>query len=248
MPDSAQLARFYDEAYAEDPAATEHGRWRALGAVRKADHVIELCARAAIRPRSTLEVGCGDGALLCELRARGFGGRLYGLEISGSAVAIARSRTQIDGVALYDGGRLPNSGERYDLGVLSHVLEHVPDPAALLAEVAAACAAVVLEVPLEANWSAGRRAKRAHASEIGHLHALDRRAARAIVAGAGLSVRDEISDPLSLAIHRFFAHGPRAQARATVKSAFRSALHRLAPRAARRVFTVHYACLCLPAD
>src|SRR3984893_14705574 len=83
VPDAAELAGFYERAYLEDPAASAvHARWRALGAVGKAEHVLALCARAGIRPASTLEVGCGDGALLCELRARGFGGRLHGVEVS----------------------------------------------------------------------------------------------------------------------------------------------------------------------
>src|SRR6266566_3557024 len=67
----------YEQGYSLDPAsAALYARWRAMGAAGKAEHVIGLCARAGIRPASTLEIGCGDGALLCELRRRGFGGRL----------------------------------------------------------------------------------------------------------------------------------------------------------------------------
>src|ERR1017187_8158217 len=92
--DAAELARFYDEAYSRDPAGSAEGaRWRALGAIGKADHVTALCRRAGVRPASTLEVGCGDGALLCELHRRGFGGRLSGVEISEAAVGIRRRRS-----------------------------------------------------------------------------------------------------------------------------------------------------------
>ena len=80
---AAELARFYEQAYTPDPQrSADYARWRALGALGKADHVIELCRRAGVAPTSTLEVGCGDGALLCELSRRGFGGRLSGVEIS----------------------------------------------------------------------------------------------------------------------------------------------------------------------
>jgi SAM-dependent methyltransferase len=243
---AAQLARFYEEAYSPDPARAAHyGRWRALGAIGKADHVTALCERAGVRPASTLEVGCGDGALLCELGQRGFGGRLSGVEISDAAVAIARRRRQIDAVERYDGEHLPDADGAHDLGILSHVLEHVPDPAALLAEVARACTAVVVEVPLEANLSARRLAKREHAAEVGHLHRLDRDGARAIVARAGLTIADELEDPLSLAVHRFFAPSARARAQATAKWTVRRSLHSAAPALARRLFTVHYACLCV---
>ena len=246
MPDAAQLVRFYDDAYSQDPAsAALYARWRALGAVGKADHVIALCARAGVRPASTLEVGCGDGALLCELRRRDFGGRLSGLEITEAAVEIARARGEIDAVALYDGIHIAGSADSHDLGILSHVLEHVGDPAALLAEVARVCVSVVIEVPLEANLSARRGAKREHAAEVGHLQRLDRASARRIVERAGLRIACELEDPLPLRVHRFFATTPRAKSLASVKWALRAVLYRLAPPLARRLFTVHYACLCL---
>ena len=166
-----------------DPTdAMRFARWRKLGAIGKADHVLTLCARVGLRPARTLEIGCGDGALLCELRAREFGGRLEGVEITQAAVEIARGRVEIDAVELYDGAHLPAGEGDYELGIVSHVLEHVPDPTALLAEAARACGAVVMEVPLEANLSARRASKREHASEVGHLQRLDRTAARAIVA------------------------------------------------------------------
>ncbi|HWF33449.1 MAG TPA: class I SAM-dependent methyltransferase [Solirubrobacteraceae bacterium] len=249
MSEQDELVRFYEQAYSQSPEqARLYARWRALGAVGKADHVLALCARAQISPESTLEVGCGDGALLCELHERGFGGRLSGLEISDAAVAIARERPQIDSVERYDGLHLPAADRSEQLGVLSHVLEHVPDPAALLREVARVCEAVVVEVPLEANVSARRSAKREHAAEVGHLQRLDRAGARAFVARAGLCVACELEDPLPLAVHRFFATSARARALATAKWALRSGLHRLAPGLARRLFTVHYACLCLPGE
>lgn len=248
MNDPAQLVRFYDEAYVQqDPArAALYARWRALGAVGKADHVLALCSRAGLHPTGTLEIGCGDGALLCELHARTFGGRLSGVEITEAAVAIARGRPEIDSVELYDGAHLPAGEHSYELVILSHVLEHVPDPPALLAEAARACDAVLMEVPLEANLSARRSSKREHASEVGHLQRLDRADARAIVARAGLRVAYELEDPLPLTVHLFFATTPFARARATAKWALRAGLHRLAPGLARRLFTVHYACLCLP--
>lgn len=245
--DGAELVRFYDEAYTQDAArAAEYARWRALGAIGKADHVIALCERAGVAPRSTLEVGCGDGALLCELHARGFGGRLSGVEITDAAVAIARERSQIDAVERYDGERLPYADGSYELGILSHVLEHVPDPAALLAEVARVCGAVLVEVPLEANVSARRAGKREHAAQVGHLQRLDVAAVRAIAARADMAVIGQLEDALPLAVHRFFAQTGPARLKATAKWAVRAALHRASPRLARRLFTVHYACLCVP--
>jgi SAM-dependent methyltransferase len=248
----AELVRFYENAYTKNPEqGLLYTRWRALGAVGKAEHVLGLCANAGLHPTSTLEVGCGDGALLSELHRRRFGGRLAGLEITQAAVNIARDRLlgdprAADSVELYDGRSVEAADGAYELGVLSHVLEHVPDPPALLAEVARACKAVIVEVPLEENLSARRSSKRKHAEEVGHLQRLDREGARELVARAGLHVAGELEDALPLEVHRFFASTPAARAIATAKWGVRAGLHRLAPDGARRLFTVHYACLCLP--
>jgi SAM-dependent methyltransferase len=242
-----RLVEFYDESYARKGSEAQlYADWRALGAKGKADHVVRLCLDAGIRPTTILDVGCGDGALLSELRRRGFGRELRGLEITDAAVQIARTRAEIDSVQRYDGARLEVPDGAFDLGIVSHVLEHVSDPAALLVEVGRACKAVVMEVPLEANVSARRESKREHAEEVGHLQRLDRGAARAIVARAGLRLAGELEDALPLAAQRFFARTPSQKATATLKWAARSSLHRLAPPLARRLFTVHYACLCLP--
>jgi SAM-dependent methyltransferase len=248
VKDAEQLVRFYDEGYTQSPAdASRYASWRALGAVGKADHVLALCSRVGLEPASTLEVGCGDGALLSELHRRGFGGRLAGVEITRAAVEIAHTRGEIDSVELYDGLHLPAADGAYDLGIVSHVLEHVPDPPVLLNEIARACRAVVVEVPLEQNISAKRASKREHSGEVGHLHCLSRGEAREIVARAGLRNACELEDPLPLAVHRFLAPATSsARAKATAKWAVRAGLHRLAPPLARRLYTVHYACLCLP--
>jgi SAM-dependent methyltransferase len=246
-PSSSAQVRFYEDAYSQDPAgAAIYARWRALGAVAKADHVLDLCGRAGVAPASTLDVGCGDGALLCELHRRGFGGRLSGVEIAEAAVSIARARAGIESVERFDGHNLAARDGSYDLGILSHVLEHVPEPEALLGEVARVSKAVLVEVPLEDNLSARRPTKRRHAGEIGHLQRLDRGAVQAIVRRAGLVVACELTDPLDREVHRFFAATPAARRTATARWAVRASIHTLAPQLARRLFTVHYACLCLP--
>jgi SAM-dependent methyltransferase len=241
-----ELVGFYDRSYsAPDQDAELYSRWRALGAVGKADHVVALCARAGLRVDRTLEVGCGDGALLSELHQRGFGGSLTGLEITESAVAIASRRAEIDEVSLYDGARLPFADRAFDLAILSHVLEHVPRPHALLAEAARASRATLIEVPLEDNLSARRAVKRGHAAEVGHVQRLNRRAVGQMVRAAGLRIVAELDDPLPREVHRFFARSAGARAAADAKWALRAGLYGAAPRAAARLFTLHHACLCV---
>ena len=238
------LAGFYDAAYAA--ADDRYLRWRQLSARGKADHVFSLCEVAGLAPASAAEIGCGDGALLAELGARGLTGELHGFEVSDEAARIARTRGApgLVDVTVFDGTALPVDDGAFDLAILSHVLEHVPDPLALLREAARVARAVVLEVPLEVNLSARRPAKRAGAQDIGHLQALDRARVREMVGAAGLRVDEDLLDPLPLEVHRFFAGSVGERARATVKGTVRRGLFAISPRAAERLFTLHYAALC----
>ena len=168
------------------------------------------------------------------------------MDISARAVALAGQRSEIDRVRRFDGATLPYGDGACDLGVLSHVLEHVPDPLPLLSEAARVCKALVVEVPLEDNRSASRPSAQRGREEIGHLHRFSRKDMHEIAGQAGLRVAGELADPLPSAIHTFWAEGPAAVARARAKAAVRRVLFALSPAAAERNFTVHYACLLLP--
>src|SRR5204862_5223998 len=244
MSAASDLPGFYDRAYSREGEEGERlARWRALGAVGKADHVLELGARLGLVPEKLVEVGCGDGALLAELTGRRFAPALAGFEISEEAAAIARRRGFE--VEVFDGRRLPAADGSYDLGILSHVLEHAPDPAQLLRETARVCRSVIVEVPLEANVSARRSAKREGAAAIGHLQSLDRDAVHELVEGAGLRVAGELLDPLPAEVHLFFAETAAARLRARAKAAVRRGVFAASPQLASRLFTLHYACACV---
>jgi len=237
-------AAFYAAGYSlPDPRErVRMGRWRALGARSKASHAAELCARAALSPGRVVEIGCGDGSLLMELAAAWPSATFDGFELSAPAIEIARGRgiPRVGRLEAFDGLSIPAGDREYDLAILSHVLEHVPDPRPLLEEAARVARHVLVEVPLEANVSASRPAKRAEAARIGHLHAFDRAAVQTLVGRPALA---ELSDPLPREHHAFFAATRAARLAATAKWAVRSLVHRVSPRGAQRCFTVHYALL-----
>ena len=244
---NSELAGFYAQGYrVADPAEAERlGRWRALGARGKAEHAVSLCVRAGLVPGRVVEIGCGDGALLAELSRRALGRELDGFELSPPAAELARRRDipRAHRIEAFDGARVPAPDGAYELAVVSHVLEHVPDPPALLAEAARLAPWVLVEVPLEANRSARRPAKRAEAERIGHVQAFGREAVSRLLGEAGFQPVAELTDPLPYAHHAFFARGGAARARAALKAGVRRAAWRVAPRAAERAFTVHYAVL-----
>lgn len=229
-------AEFYEAAYSvSDPAlAARLGEWRALGARIKAGHIRTL---VPFPVDSIVEIGCGDGALLSELA--GLAPVLDGFEIVEPAVGKARSRGVARRVELFNGVDLDVADDAYSIAILSHVVEHIADPLPVLREAARVAPWVLVEVPLEDNRSARRPAKRAQAARIGHVQFFSRESLHALLSSADLEVVESLSDPLPREHHAFFSPGVRT----SLKSALRRALWRIAPRAAERLFTVHYAVL-----
>ena len=78
-------------------------------------------------PARVLDVGCGDGGFLCELRQRGY--RVVGYEPSAAGRASARAR------GLDVRGDLDHDENSVDAVTLWQVLEHVSDPHSLLTKV-----------------------------------------------------------------------------------------------------------------
>ena len=224
---------FYEAGYAVGDARMGH--WRAIGARSKAAHVVALCADAGLAPTTVVEIGCGDGAVLAELAQRGW--TIDGFELAENAARRARERGIARRVERFDGEHVPAHTDEYDLAVLSHVLEHVPDPLPLLREAARVAPNVLVEVPLEDNRSARRPAKRELSRGAGHLHAFNRADVLKLVTKAGLEPRGELTDPLPYEHHAFFAGAVRGAA----KWLTRAAMHRAG--VAERLITLHYAVL-----
>ena len=174
------------------------------------------------------------------------GERRDGFDISERAASFAATRPEVDAAQRFDGHALPVPDVSYDLGILSHVLEHVPDPLPLLRETARVARAVIVEVPLEDNLSASRASAQAGRDAIGHLHRFSRADIAALADNAGLAVAADLADPLPLAVHSFFAETLAQRTKAALKASARRTVFTVAPRAAERAFTLHFAALCLP--
>ena len=105
-----------------------------LGVKGKIRFLRKLLRGSALQPEKMklLDVGCGTGAYLLAAQALGITGR--GVEPSESHSRIGRERFGLD---ITTGYLLPQEmSERFDIVILSHVIEHIYEPGDFLARLA----------------------------------------------------------------------------------------------------------------
>lgn len=84
------------------------------------------------RPGELLDVGCGDGKFLSEMKTRGW--QVDGIDFDPQAIKTAEAKYGLN----LRHGELSKAGlpaDEFDAVTMSHVIEHVPDPIALLREI-----------------------------------------------------------------------------------------------------------------
>lgn len=98
--------------------------------VRRSDIDAEIRLLPSVRNGSLLDVGCGAGDWVSKMQDLGW--KVRGVDFDAAAVQVARQRgLEVDCGAVED-QRYPAAA--FDAVTLNHVIEHVPDPLATVAE------------------------------------------------------------------------------------------------------------------
>jgi SAM-dependent methyltransferase len=132
LPDPRTLERLYRETYYRDdkPAfighAAEDEEWAGLAHHDRLDSLEALLPKTR---RRLLDIGAGPGYFLKTAKARGW--RVLGIEPSRDAAAHARALGIEVAEGFFHAETAAGLG-RFDAIHLNNVLEHVPDPAAVL--------------------------------------------------------------------------------------------------------------------
>lgn len=119
-------------------------------------------------PRTVLEVGAGEGRLLERVRARFPTARCLAAELSPVLAARAARQVRLPYVA-QSAEALGIRDQSVDLVIACEVLEHLPDPARAVRELArVARGRVVLSVPREPLWRVLNLARGAYVRALGN--------------------------------------------------------------------------------
>jgi SAM-dependent methyltransferase len=95
---------------------------------------------------SLIDLGCGNGGLIAELKSRGLTGRFAGADVSESAVRCAQEN--VPGAKFFTMDLIHETlPEPYDIAVLSEVLEHLEDDSGVLEKLAPRVKYVIVSVP-----------------------------------------------------------------------------------------------------
>jgi SAM-dependent methyltransferase len=122
-PSEAELDGYYPKGYHSTTKRYRGGMDRVLSLVHASR--IRTIERLLGGPGSVLDIGCGPGVLINQMRSRGW--RVRGTERSPSAARQARDVFHLD-VSAVDVDTLVAEGATYDAVVLWHVAEHLRAP------------------------------------------------------------------------------------------------------------------------
>jgi len=210
--------------------------WRTLGAIGKVRNIVNLCG--SISHQRILDIGSGEGALLHRLSALHFGEELCSLEISQSAIATIRQRSiaRVQECRLFDGYNIPYESRRFDLAILSHVLEHTEYPRKLLYEASRVADYLFIEVPLEDTI---RLEADFVFNPVGHINFYSWKTIRRLLQTCELRVIDQVITNPSQAMYRH-----QSGRKGILKHAIKEVLLRTAERLASSLFTYHCSLLC----
>jgi SAM-dependent methyltransferase len=160
--DGVVTGNTYDKYGSSNPVV----RRLMAGFERNLDELFELAA-----PSSLLDVGCGEGVLVEGWAKRLGEGRVVGIDLEEESIQAGWSLRQAPNLEyrVMEAENLPFAENEFELASAIEVLEHVPDPAHTVAEMAR-CAErhLLVSVPREPLWRMLNMARGAYWPALGN--------------------------------------------------------------------------------
>ena len=213
--------------------------WRFICAIDKANNIVNMCNNYP--HQKILEIGAGDGSILQNLDMHNFGTEYTALDISQSAIDKTNNKNinRLIRSEVFDGYNLPFDSEKFDLVILSHVVEHLEYPRQLLYEAARVGKHIFVEVPCEDNFGLNMNYVD---NGVGHINYYTPKTIRRLMQTTDLDVCEQRTTIPSYGVYKYI-HKNR------YNSLFRYLLKKvmllLFPSISINIFTYHSSLLCV---
>jgi ubiquinone/menaquinone biosynthesis C-methylase UbiE len=233
---SKYLLDNYNDYYDDSNNPEGDAYWRKIGAIPKVDNVLSLCDQYP--HRSIIEIGAGEGSVLQELSARNFADQLYAIDISESGIKKIQEK-QIESLKecnIYDGYTIPYADNQFDVAILTHVVEHLENPRALIYEASRVAKRLFVEVPLEHTM---RLPHDFVFDRVGHINEYTPKTIRRLLQTCNLRVLEQTVTIHSKAVH---VH-PEGKSSA-MNYEIKKYLLKFFPQIAVHIFTYNSALIC----
>lgn len=205
--------------------------WRWLSAIDKVNNILALSGKY---PHKTiLEIGSGEGSVLKRLSDLQFGDALFSLEISETALETISNRNikSLVELKLFDGYSIPYENKKFDLCILSHVIEHLEYPRKMLYEAGRVANYVFVEVPLEDN----RKLQNDFLfDKVGHINAYSPKTIRMLVQTCALEILSQTVTNPSYKIYEY-----QFGRKGIIKYISKEIMLRFLPRIATNLWSYH---------
>lgn len=173
----------------------QEAEWLRRGAREKVNSIEQFLRAHDLHPRRLVELGCGVGAVITECQRRSLAATYMGVDYSQEAVDYLRAHSP--GIEAVQGDITDPQfrvDEPSDVVVVSHVLEHLEEPARFLHSMQRALkfSHAVIEVPLE-DLMASRlkaRLKDRTGNVAGHVQFFTSTSFEALIESCGLRIVD----------------------------------------------------------
>ena len=170
----------------------------------------ELFAKAD--PQSLLDVGCGEGVLVHEWANRIAPRRVVGIDLEEPSIQAGWEQRRAPNLEyrIMKAEAMPFADDEFDVATAIEVLEHVPDPAHTVAEMArVAKSHLLVSVPREPLWRGLNMARGAYLKQLGntpgHVNHWSKRSFVALLSQHGTVVEARSPFPWTMLLVRLGA-------------------------------------------
>ncbi|MCC7338462.1 MAG: methyltransferase [Pirellulaceae bacterium] len=189
--------------YSDGTYLSNNPSWHLEDSPFKAKYIYEILSRASIRPTTLVEVGCGVGGILGELRQQfGSDTALTGYDISPDAIETAK-KLHLESNIEFHCKKLEDIVTHFDVLVAADVFEHVPDYLGFISSCRTIADYKIFHIPLDIHLSSVMRGiLPSGISTVGHLHYFTRESALGILKHCGYQIIDSKLTPGAIELAR----------------------------------------------